>query len=170
MAQVHLSNCHNHSLLYTRVVKSIILTVALGASAMILFSACKGDPAHVEPAATTGQIASNPPVAGASARNENEILKGRWQRGDGDYLIEIRDVDAGGKMDAGYFNPSPIKVSQARAYAEGGAQKIFVELRDVNYPGCTYKLTYDAKKDQLLGQYYQASMQETYEVAFARVK
>ena len=165
-----MSNCHKHSRLYTRVVKSTILTVALGASALILFSACNRDPAHVEPAATVSQIASNSPVAGALARNEYEIFKGRWQRGDGDYLIEIRDVDAGGMMEAGYFNPSPIKVSQARAYAEGGAQKIFVELRDVNYPGCTYKLTYDAKKDQLLGQYYQASMQETYEVAFARVK
>ena len=162
--------CHKHSRLYTRVVKSTILTIALGASAAILFSACNRDSAHVEPVATAGQLASNPPAAGASARNEFEIFKGRWQRGDGDYLIEIREVDAGGKMDAGYFNPSPIKVSQARAYAEGSAQKIFVELRDVNYPGCTYKLTYDAKKDQLLGQYYQASMQETYEVAFARVK
>lgn len=162
--------CRKHSRLYTRVVKSTILTVALGASAAILSSACNRDPAHVEPVATAGQLASNPPAAGASARNEFETFKGRWQRGDGDYLIEIREVDAGGKMDAGYFNPSPIKVSQARAYAEGSAQKIFVELRDVNYPGCTYKLTYDAKKDQLLGQYYQASMQETYEVAFARVK
>ena len=73
-------------------------------------------------------------------------------------------------MDAGYFNPSPIKVSIARAYQEGGDIKVFIELRDENYPGCTYKLSYDAKSDQLFGQYYQASMQQTYDVAFGRLK
>lgn len=104
------------------------------------------------------------------ATNEFAVLKGRWQRGDGDYLIEVRNADTGGKLDAGYFNPGPIKVSQAQASRRNDSLQIFVELRDVNYPGCTYKLTYDAKSDQLFGQYYQAAMQQTYDVAFGRVK
>lgn len=85
-------------------------------------------------------------------------------------MIEVRGADSEGRLEAGYFNPSPIKVSQARAYQEGGVTKVFVELRDENYPGCTYKLTYDAQSDQLFGQYYQATMQQTYDVTFGRLK
>ena len=35
------------------------------------------------------------------------VLKGRWLRPDGGYIIQIRSVDGSGKMDAGYFNPGP---------------------------------------------------------------
>ena len=59
---------------------------------------------------------------------------------------------------------------QARAYQEGGLTLVFIELRDQNYPGCTYTLTYDARSDQLFGQYYQATMQQTFDVTFARLK
>jgi hypothetical protein len=45
-----------------------------------------------------------------------------------------------------------------------------VELRDANYPGCTYNLKYDPQTDQLFGQYFQAALQETFDVTFARVK
>jgi hypothetical protein len=40
----------------------------------------------------------------------------------------------------------------------------------VNYPGCTYTLRYDATADQLFGQYFQATQQQTYDVTFARLK
>jgi len=33
---------------------------------------------------------------------------------------------------------------------------VFIELRDVNYPGSTYSLTYEPASDQLKGIYYQA--------------
>ena len=82
----------------------------------------------------------------------------------------MRSAGADGQLEADYFNPSPIKVFQARAAQEGSSVKVSVELRDVNYPGRTYTLTYDAKSDQLFGQYYQASMQQTYDVDFARWK
>ena len=45
-----------------------------------------------------------------------------------------------------------------------------IELRDVNYPGCTYTLEHNMQTDQLFGQYYQAAVQETYEVVFSRLK
>ena len=47
-------------------------------------------------------------------------------------------------MAAAYFNPRPINVSQAEAALDGTTVKVFIELRDVNYPGATYHLTYDA--------------------------
>ena len=37
-------------------------------------------------------------------------------------------------MAAGYFNPKSIHVAQAEASREGNAVKVFIELRDVNYP------------------------------------
>jgi hypothetical protein len=40
----------------------------------------------------------------------------------------------------------------------------------VNYPGSTYTLEHNPQSDQLFGQYFQAAMQQTFEVVFARVK
>ena len=42
---------------------------------------------------------------------------------------------------------------------EGGALKLFIELRDVGYPGSTYTLTYLPAGDRLTGVYYQAAIQ-----------
>jgi len=109
-------------------------------------------------------------TAKAPANSEFEKLKGRWMRADGDYVLEISQIDESGKMAAKYFNPGPINVSKALALREGAATRVFVELRDTGYPGCTYSLSYDGATDQLFGQYYQAAMQETYDVVFARLK
>ena len=97
-------------------------------------------------------------------------LKGRWLRPDGGYVLEIRDVDAKGKMDAAYLNPRPINVGKAEATRQGAALKIFVELRAPGYPGSTYTLTYDPKSDQLTGVYFQAVMGQRFEVMFVRMK
>ena len=40
--------------------------------------------------------------------------------------------------------------------------------RVVGYEGSSYRLYYFAKKDALLGYYYQAPMDKTYEVVFLR--
>ena len=95
-------------------------------------------------------------------------LKGRWLRPDGGYIIEIRSVEAGGKMDAAYFNPRPINVSKAEASQDGETVRVFIELRDVNYPGSTYMLSMSADADQMSGTYYQAVTRETYDVVFVR--
>ena len=80
-----------------------------------------------------------------------EVLKGRWQRPDGGYILHIRAIDAGGKIDAGYFNPRPINVSRAEATQEGGKMKVFVELRDTGYPGSVYTCAWhDADADLLV--------------------
>jgi uncharacterized protein (DUF2147 family) len=97
-------------------------------------------------------------------------LRGRWVRPDGGYVLEIKDVDTSGKMTAAYFNPRPINVSQAEAALDGTALKVFIELRDMNYPGATYHLTYDPGSDQLRGRYFQPKLQQTFEVHFVRMK
>jgi len=97
-------------------------------------------------------------------------LEGRWQRGDGGYILDILGVDADGRLKAAYFNPKPINVSRAEASMPGDTPSVFVELRDTNYPGSTYQLSYDPATDRLRGTYFQAALRESYEVVFGRVK
>ena len=73
-------------------------------------------------------------------------------------------------MAAAYFNPRPINVSQAEATLDGTTIKVFIELRDVNYPGATYHLAYDPRSDQLRGVYFQPALQQKFDVFFVRMK
>jgi len=97
-------------------------------------------------------------------------LKGRWLRPDGGYILSVKDVDPGGKMDAAYYNPRPINVSKAQAMQEGPTLKVHIELRDAGYPGSTYTLVYDPKTDRLDGVYYQAAIGQRFDVYFVRSK
>ena len=99
-----------------------------------------------------------------------DMLKGRWQRPDGGYVLEIRAVDASGKIDAAYLNPKPINIAKAEATRDGSTLKVLVELRAPNYPGSTYTLTYDPQQDQLRGIYFQAVQQQNFNVNFVRMK
>jgi hypothetical protein len=95
---------------------------------------------------------------------------GQWVRSDGGYVIDIKSVASDGKLDAAYLNPNPINVAVAQASQEDGHTKVFVELRDVNYPGSTYDLTFDAAANQLRGIYFQAAQQQQFEATFDRAK
>ena len=97
-------------------------------------------------------------------------LNGRWLRPDGGYVLEIRGADGGGAIEVAYLNPRPINVARAEATREGSALKLFVELRAPGYPGSTYTLTYDPKRDQLQGAYFQAALGQTFDVFFTRIK
>jgi hypothetical protein len=99
-----------------------------------------------------------------------DALNGRWLRPDGGYVLEIRAVDTGGKIDAVYLNPKPINIAKAEATRDGPTVKVFVELRAPNYPGSTYTLTYDQEHDQLRGNYFQAVEQQNFNVFFVRMK
>ena len=99
-----------------------------------------------------------------------DVLKGRWLRPDGGYIIQIKNVDSSGRIEAGDFNPRPINVAKAQATGEKAKLKVFIELRDVGYPGSTYTLTYDPKDDVLRGVYYQAAMKQSFDVYFTRMK
>jgi len=99
-----------------------------------------------------------------------EKLEGRWRRADGGYVLDIRKVHPDGAMDAAYLNPRPINVSKAQATRDGATVRVFVELSAPNYPGSTYTLTYDSKRDELYGVYYQAVEGRSFDVVFARIK
>lgn len=99
-----------------------------------------------------------------------EILQGRWVRPDGGYVIAIKAVAAGGKLDAGYANPNPLPFARAEASKDGDALKVFLELRAGGYNGSTYTLTYDRVNDVLKGVYYQAVARQSYDVYFVRAK
>ena len=99
-----------------------------------------------------------------------DILQGRWVRPDGGYVIAIKAVDAGGKLDASYANPSPLPFARAEVSKDGNALKVFLELRAGGYNGSTYTLTYDRVNDVLKGVYYQAVARQSYDVYFVRAK
>jgi len=97
-------------------------------------------------------------------------IQGKWLRTDGGYVIEIRSIDEDGTMDAGYYNPKPINVSVAKVTLENDVTKVFIELRDVNYPGSTYTLEYNPDSDAMQGLYYQAVQKQSFTVTFVRME
>lgn len=131
-------------------------------------AALESAPPTETPTTNTAPPATAP--TGTVIRPEFQKLIGQWQRPDGGYVIEIKSVDADGKLDAAYFNPKPIHVARAQAAMDGTVLKMFIELRDVNYPGSTYTLVYDSGGDYFTGIYYQALQQQSFEVNFVRMK
>jgi hypothetical protein len=121
-------------------------------------------------ASSAGPPVTKEPVSVSEVKAGFDGLKGRWQRPDGGYVIAIKEIDANGKMAVAYFNPRPINVSQAEATLDGTTVKVFIELRDRNYPGASYSLTYDQESDQLKGVYFQPLLQQSFAVFFVRMK
>jgi hypothetical protein len=105
----------------------------------------------------------------AVAQVDTSRLIGKWQRSDGGYVIDIRAAKIDGKLEAAYFNPNPINVSQANwQLADKAGLEVFVELRDKGYPGATYKLLYQPGNDSLVGSYTQPAAKQTFDVVFSR--
>jgi hypothetical protein len=151
--------------MYVHMVVLVLLTVGVFAAMALFISHSKHTGAQ-----STAPPAAKESVAKPDSNKGFESLKGRWQRPDGGYVLDIKNVDANGKLAAGYFNPRPINVSQAEATLDGATIKVFIELRDVNYPGATYHLTYDQEGDQLRGVYFQPALQQKFDVFFVRMK
>jgi hypothetical protein len=160
--------------------KAVAIPVAMAAVAWVGLGLLRETPTtHVtdtnpsDTPATAAKSPEGPRAAKAKpkpARADFGALPGKWFREDGGYLLEIKSVDAGGKLEAAYFNPRPISISKAEASRDENKIKVFVELRDEGYPGCTYNLTYDSEKQQLQGVYFQAALQESFDVVFTRNK
>ena len=104
------------------------------------------------------------------AHADYERLAGKWVRPDGGYILELKEVGKDGRLKASYFNPRPINVAKAEWRRMGDRLQVFIELRDVNYPGSTYTLIYSPEKDLLGGYYFQAVQGETYNIEFMRAK
>ena len=119
------------------------------------------------PSGGTTMLAAAPPVPAVTAADA-QGLAGRWVRTDSPYVLEIVSTTDDGSLVAAYYNPSPINVSRAAFRVVDGTFEVFVELRDVNYPGSTYTLRYDAADDVLRGVYFQAALGQSFDVTFAR--
>ncbi len=113
---------------------------------------------------------SGKPSKQSPGQTDVQRLVGRWVRPDGGYILELREVQEGGSLKAAYFNPRPIKVSEAVWSRQEGKISVMIELRDVNYPGSTYNLRYDSKTDRLKGTYFQAVEKQTFAIEFTRAK
>ncbi len=101
---------------------------------------------------------------------DKSTLIGDWVRTDAQYLIRITQLNDDGTMTAQYFNPNPINVGSANWEQSYGNLKVIIELRDVNYPGSKYTLSYLPDRDMLAGEYFQAVEGLTFYVEFARRK
>ena len=101
---------------------------------------------------------------------DKNLLVDDWVRTDASYLIKINKVSEDGTLETQYFNPKPINVGKANWEESHGSLTITVELRDVNYPGSTYTLSYLPDRDVLAGDYYQAVQGATFYVEFVRNK
>jgi len=101
---------------------------------------------------------------------DKDKLLGEWTRTDASYQIKITELLDDGTMKAGYFNPGSINVGSAMWAFADGVLKIYIELRDENYPGSNYNLIYYPERDLLAGKYFQAVERVTYDVGFARAK
>ena len=96
-------------------------------------------------------------------------LVGRWLRPDGGYILQLSEPGPDGRLKAAYFNPRPIHVARAAWKHQEGYLGVFIELRAPNYPGSTYTLAFDQARDRLVGIYFQAAMQQKFEVEFERI-
>lgn len=109
-------------------------------------------------------------AAQSSKPVDYQRLAGQWVRPDGGYVLKLTDIRKDGSLKAAYFNPRPINVSRAELHARKGKISLFVELRDINYPGSKYNLQYDKGADRLKGTYFQAVEGQTYDVEFLRMQ
>jgi hypothetical protein len=98
------------------------------------------------------------------------VLVGKWVRPDGGYIIQVREINADGTVGAGYFNPREIHVAEAKVSVQKGLLKLHMRLEGKGYPGSTYDLYYYAERDALAGFYYQATIDQTFQVVFVRQK
>jgi len=135
----------------------VICVVLMGLAAAVWYGSLNR-PA-MEPTATVPQKKEIP---------DFHRLVGNWVRPDGGYVIEISKISPDGRVDAAYFNPSPIHVSRSTVTEEDGIITLFIELQGRGYPGSTYTLKYNPMYDAMVGIYFQAVIQQPFEVIFQR--
>lgn len=125
------------------------------------------EPVEAPPSPADRATPPSPPPADRPV--DLQTMVDRWMRTDYPYVIDIESVHADGTLAAAYYNPQPIHVARADIREQKGTVTVFVELRDVNYPGSTYTLEYDRDRDALQGVYYQALEGQSFDVEFARM-
>ncbi|MHC4131973.1 MAG: hypothetical protein ACYSR3_08290 [Planctomycetota bacterium] len=112
---------------------------------------------------------SMPVTEAVSEPVDLQSLAGKWVRTDSPYMIEISEVGEDGTLQAGYYNPRSINVSATKAENKNGKLEVYIELRDTGYPGSNYTLNYNPVNDALEGIYFQAALQQKFNVVFMRM-
>ena len=135
----------------------VICLVLVGLAAAIFYGL--KNRSSTEPAATISQKKEMP---------DFDKLVGNWVRPDGGYVIEISKIYPDGKVDAAYFNPQSIHVSRSTVSEKDGIIELFIELQGQGYPGSTYTLRYNPAYDAMVGIYFQAVIQQPFDVIFQR--
>ena len=135
----------------------VICLVLMGLAAAVFYGLMNRS--LTEPAATISQKKETP---------DFDRLVGSWVRPDGGYVIEIHKIHPDGKVDAAYFNPSPIHVSRSTVSEKDGIIELFIELQGKGYPGSTYTLKYNPEYDAMVGIYFQSVIQQPFDVIFQR--
>ena len=114
------------------------------------------------------QPSETEPAAEVSAEvKSGKVLEGSWRRPDGDYVIKISGVTETGIMQAGYFNPRPIRVASARWRFGGNRLQVRIDLNDTGYEGSYYLLQFNPDSGKLEGEYTPAG-QGVFPVEFER--
>ena len=147
---------------------SLIVVILITAAVLAVVSFKPAGQSRTSETAASESKGRTTAASGETTGFQNLI--GRWLRPDGGYIIEIRGVTKDGRMDVVYLNPRPIHVAQAEASWKSGNLQVFIELRDTGYPGSTYTLDYNPEQDVLTGIYFQAAMNQAFEVVFLRAK
>lgn len=119
-------------------------------------SSLPAQPSETEPAAEV-----------PSAVKSGKVLEGSWQRPDGDYVVKISAVTENGMMQAGYFNPRPIRVASARWRFGGNRLQVRIDLNDTGYEGSYYLLQFNPESGKIEGEYTPAG-QGSFPVEFER--
>ena len=146
-------------------IRPLFATVVAPLFAAVLFMA--GSAGQITGVAAAGAADTGKAVP---AQTDFQRLEGKWGRPDGGYVLELKSIKKDGSLAAAYFNPRPIRVFRAEIANKNGTITLFVELRDVNYPGSTYTLQYDAATDRLKGAYFPAVENKNFNVQFLRVR
>lgn len=102
-------------------------------------------------------------------KKDYQKLIGKWVRPDGGYTLEITEVKEN-QITAGYYNPAKINIAKSEIRNINGKEEIYIEFYDTNYMGSYYKLIFDQKHDQLIGTYYQAGFEQTFNIYFVKMK
>jgi hypothetical protein len=135
----------------------VICLVLIGLAAAAFYGITNRS--STQPAATISQQRETPAF---------DRLVGSWVRPDGGYVIEISKIYPDDKVDAAYFNPRPIHVSRSNVSEKDGIIELFIELQGKGYPGSTYTLKYNPEYDAMFGIYFQAVIQQPFDVVFQR--
>ena len=157
---------HNQSSFIKQEIKlSIVITVMAG-SMYLSCGQAEQEKEKPEPNSST----TIPVAPQQQTKADKNLLIGSWERTDASYQLNISEMMADGTIKAEYLNPKSINVAKAMWAQTGDALTVYVELRDVNYPGSYYQLTYLPGADKLAGKYFQAVESATYDIEFVRKK